>query len=160
MFQILAQLLSARPGVQCGLSAPYQALFPPLLSPTLWERKGNVPALTDLVRAYVGKGVAHILASNSLTGVLGVFQKLLAAKATDVYAFALLDALVTHCQLAALAPYMGTVWNLLLHRMQELMKDTKTPRYCRSFVHTLCLYAAIHGGQVHCLLCSPCVAPM
>jgi len=60
----------------------------------------------------------------------------------------LLDALVTHCPLAALSPYMGTVWNLLLHRMQEMMKDTKTPRYCRSFVHTLCLYAAIHGGQV------------
>jgi exportin-2 (importin alpha re-exporter) len=80
VFQILAQLLNARPAAQCGLSAPYQALLPPLLSPTLWERKGNVPALTDLVRAYVGKGVAHILASNSLTGVLGVFQKLLASK--------------------------------------------------------------------------------
>jgi exportin-2 (importin alpha re-exporter) len=41
---------------------------------------------------------------------------------------------------------MGTIWNLLLHRMQELMKDTKTPRYCRSFLHTFSLYAAVHGG--------------
>ena len=146
VFQILAQLLSARPGAQSGLSPPYQALFPPLLSPVLWERKGNVPALTDLFRAYISKGVGYIVSSNSLPGVLGVFQKLLASKTTDVYAFKLLDGLISHCQVGVLAPFMGTVWNLLLHRMQELMKDTKTPRYCRSFLHTLCLYAAVYGG--------------
>ena len=116
--QILAQLLSARPGTQPGLSPPYQALFPPLLSPTLWERKGNVPALTDLFRAYISKGAAHIVATNSLQGVLGVFQKLLASKTTDMYAFKLLDSLFSHCQLTDLAPYVNTVWNLLLHRMQ------------------------------------------
>ena len=116
--QILAQLLSARPGTQPGLSPPYQALFPPLLSPLLWERKGNVPALTDLFRAYISKGAAHIVATNSLQGVLGVFQKLLASKTTDIYAFKLLDSLFSHCQLVALSPYVNTVWNLLLHRMQ------------------------------------------
>ena len=80
VFQILAQLLSARPGKQSGLSAPYRALFPPLLSPMLWERSGNVPALTDLFRAYVVKGMAEIVSGNHLNGVLGVFQKLLASK--------------------------------------------------------------------------------
>jgi exportin-2 (importin alpha re-exporter) len=80
VFQILAQLLSARPGAQCGLSPAYLALFPPLLSPALWERKGNIPALTDLYRAYISKGMKEILAGNYLTGVLGVFQKLLASK--------------------------------------------------------------------------------
>jgi exportin-2 (importin alpha re-exporter) len=83
VFQILAQLLSARPGAQSGLSGPYKALFPPLLSPVLWERRGNVPALTDLYRAYITKGMADILAANHLTGVLGVFQKLLASKVSE-----------------------------------------------------------------------------
>lgn len=80
VFQILAQLLSARPGKQSGLSPSYRALFPPLLSPVLWERKGNVPALTDLFRAYIVKGMAEIISGNHLPGVLGVFQKLLASK--------------------------------------------------------------------------------
>ena len=46
----------------------------------LWERKGNVPALTDLFRAYIVKGMNDIVAGNHLPGVLGVFQKLLASK--------------------------------------------------------------------------------
>lgn len=78
VFQILAQLLSYRPGT--GASDAYKALFPPLLSPTLWERRGNVPALSDLFRAYISKSMADILAGGHLTGVLGVFQKLLASK--------------------------------------------------------------------------------
>lgn len=79
VFQILAQLLSARP-VGSGLSPPYQALFPPLLAPSLWERKGNVPALIDLFKAYVIVGMKNIVASGSMEGVLGVFQKLLSLK--------------------------------------------------------------------------------
>jgi exportin-2 (importin alpha re-exporter) len=79
VFQILAQLLSSRP-VNSGLSDAYRALFPPLLAPVLWERKGNVPALTELYIAYVSRGMAEIAGGSNLTGILGVFQKLLASK--------------------------------------------------------------------------------
>jgi CAS/CSE protein, C-terminus len=47
VFQILAQLLELRPG---QFSAAYTALFPPLMLPQLWERRGNVPALVRLVQ--------------------------------------------------------------------------------------------------------------
>jgi exportin-2 (importin alpha re-exporter) len=93
VFQILAQLLSVRPGVQTGLSVPYRALFPPLLSPVLWEKKGNVPALTDLFRAYVMKGMSEIVSGNHLPGVLGVFQKLLASKVSHSATGVRLDTL-------------------------------------------------------------------
>jgi exportin-2 (importin alpha re-exporter) len=78
VFQILAQLLSARPSD--GLSEPYLLLFPLLLSPPLWERKGNVPALTDLIKVYITKGMSQIILGNHLNGLLGVFQKLLSSK--------------------------------------------------------------------------------
>lgn len=78
VFQVLAQLLAARPGA--GSSDAYRALFPPLLSPVLWERRGNVPALSELFRAYIAKTMQDIVAGNYLVGVLGVFQKLLASK--------------------------------------------------------------------------------
>jgi exportin-2 (importin alpha re-exporter) len=79
VFQILAQLLSYRP-VGTGLSDAYRELFPPLLSPSLWLRKGNIPALTDLLLAYIYQGINEIIATNLLEGVLGIFQKLLASK--------------------------------------------------------------------------------
>lgn len=78
VFQVLAQLLSYRPGT--ASSPPYKALFSPLLSPVLWEQRGNVPALSDLFRAYITKAMPDILAGQHLAGVLGVFQKLLASK--------------------------------------------------------------------------------
>lgn len=79
VFQILAQLLSYRP-IGTGLSEAYRSLFPPLLSPVLWLRKGNIPALTDLFLAYIYQGMNEIIATNLLEGVLGIFQKLLTSK--------------------------------------------------------------------------------
>lgn len=83
VFQILAQLLGAR-RVNSGLSEAYRALFPPLLSPAIWERKGNIPALVDIFKAYLSRGMSEIIATNSITGVLGIFQKLLSAKVGDI----------------------------------------------------------------------------
>ena len=57
VFQILAQLLEYRSD---GLSEPYRALFAPLLAPANWERKGNVPALTRLLKAYLKQGAAEV----------------------------------------------------------------------------------------------------
>lgn len=86
VFQILAQLLNARPK-NSGLSDAYRALFAPLLSPALWERKGNVPALIDLFKAYISRGLREIIAGNNLPGVLGVFQKLLSSKVRQVLCY-------------------------------------------------------------------------
>jgi exportin-2 (importin alpha re-exporter) len=83
VFQILGQLLCSRPA-NGGYSDAYRALFPPLLSPVLWERRGNVPALTDLFVAYISRGMQEIAGAGHITGVLGVFQKLLASKVSFV----------------------------------------------------------------------------
>ena len=55
--QVLAQLLECRP----SLSPAYESLFPPLLTPTMWERPGNIPALVRLICAYMVKGKAQVL---------------------------------------------------------------------------------------------------
>lgn len=89
VFQILAQLLSSR-RVMSGLSDAYRALFPPLLSPVLWERKGNVPGLTELYIAYISRGMTEIAAGGHLTGILGVFQKLLASKVSYFFLLVIL----------------------------------------------------------------------
>jgi exportin-2 (importin alpha re-exporter) len=146
VFQILAQLLNSRPK-GTPLSDSYKSLFPPLLMPVLWDRKGNVPALTDLIRAYTCKGMAEIVQGNHLTAVLGVFQKLLASKVSEQFAFKLLDGLICNATSAALDPYIGTIFNLVLTKMQTHMKVSKTNKYCRMFIHSMCLYSAAFGGQ-------------
>jgi exportin-2 (importin alpha re-exporter) len=147
VFQVLAQLLLARPAAS-GLSEAYRTLFPPLLSPVLWEQRGNVPALTDLFRAYISVGINEIISGNHLQAVLGIFQKLIASKATDMYAFKLVNALYAAPSADKfLAPFLGTIVNLQLLRLQELMKDTKTPKFAKSFLHSLSYFACMHGGK-------------
>jgi exportin-2 (importin alpha re-exporter) len=71
----------------------------------------------------------------------------MSTQATDQYAFKLLDSLICNNQLATLSPFLPTIFNLLLHRMQEQMKETKTPKYCRCFLHTIALFASVYGGR-------------
>ena len=78
VFQVLATMLHYRPG--SVLSESYKGLFAPILSAELWERKGNVPALSELLRTYITRSMSDIMASNQLTPILGIFQKLLSSK--------------------------------------------------------------------------------
>lgn len=32
--------------------------------------------------------------------------------------------------------------------MQESMKETKTPRYCKLFLHVICVFSAVHGAKL------------
>ena len=61
VFQIFAQLIELRPP---PVAPVYMQLLPGLLSPTFWERSGNIPALIRLVqvRGIEGKPVRWIFA--------------------------------------------------------------------------------------------------
>lgn len=46
VYQVLAQMLDLRPS---GVSPAYMSLFPVLLTPALWDRVSNVPAIVRLI---------------------------------------------------------------------------------------------------------------
>lgn len=60
--------------------------------------------------------------------MLGVFQKLIASKANDVYGFMLLRGIVEHLPLSAYQQYMPTVWQLLFTRLQ--VRACMRTRHC------------------------------
>ena len=133
VFQILAQLLECR----SGLSAAYSSLFPPLLLPTMWERPANVPALTRLLTAYIAVGKEAV--APQLEKVLGVFQKLLASKATDSHACLLLGAIWRSFELAELASFINPIFTLCLQRLQSNKKVGASMVRCWS------VFVARHG---------------
>lgn len=92
VFQILSQLLELREPT--SFPEAYQILLPPLLTPTLWEQKGNVPALVRLLRAFLSRGARQIVEKGQLTPLLGVFQHLIASRVNDTYGFELLESLI------------------------------------------------------------------
>lgn len=61
-----------------------------------------------------------------------------------MYAFALLDQLVSYNKLASLSSFVKEIFRLLFSRMME----NKTPQYIRLFLHSLFLFSATYGGQL------------
>lgn len=141
VFQVLAQLLEYRPANQ-GLGPAYTSLFAPILTPVLWEQKGNVPALTRLLQAYVRKAPTELLPY--LDRILGVFQKLISAKSTECSAFDLLSVVTSHVPHDAMDPKMGTVFQILLVRLQG---STKAPRYKKLVTTYFALFVGKYGPQ-------------
>ena len=97
VFQILSQLLELHTAT--SFPSQYKALLPPLLTPTLWESKGNVPALVRLLRAFLSRGASGIVADGQVGPLLGVFQHLVGSRANDAFGFELLEAMFEYLPL-------------------------------------------------------------
>lgn len=91
MLQILSQLLELHPSNE--LAPDYQELLGSLLTASLWEQRGNIPALVRLWTALLTRGSSIVVSGGHLQGLLGIFQRLIGSKVNDIYAFELLQAL-------------------------------------------------------------------
>ncbi|PLW07427.1 hypothetical protein PCASD_22407 [Puccinia coronata f. sp. avenae] len=144
VFQILSQMLELHTNHSEPLSNYYNEMLPPLLTPTLWELRGNVPALVRLLRAYLRAGASRIVAENRISAMLGVFQKLIGSKLNDVYGFELLEALFEHVPVEALLPYLRNVFVLLLTRLQQ----SKTDKFTSALLHTIMFIVTLEKPQL------------
>jgi exportin-2 (importin alpha re-exporter) len=90
------------------------------------------------------KDAPALVTAGHLPAILGVFQKLLAAKTTEEHAFSLLCTVVANLQPSQFQQYMKDLFQLLLMRLQS----NKTVKYIRYFTHFLCLLAVIHSSAL------------
>ena len=142
VFQILGQLCEYRPE-NSGLGEAYGMLLAPRLSPVLWERRGNIPALTRLLQAYLMKGSPEIVSMGQLNGMLGVFQKLISSKASEISAFDLLAAITQFVPSESLDPLLKSIFQILLMRLQQ----GKTPRYVRLVSGYFAQFVGQYGSE-------------
>ncbi|WFD01326.1 importin-alpha export receptor [Malassezia yamatoensis] len=131
VFQILAQLLEMRAAQSVKqLPENYATLLPPLLTPQLWEQKGNIPALVRLLRAYLALAPDRIVEGQHIEAFLGIYQKLISSRLNDVYGFSLLQAMLRSLPASVMMPYQQPILTLMLMRLQS----SKTERFSQSFV--------------------------
>ena len=140
IFQILSLLLELRP---LPIPSIYMTIYPLLLTPLLWERPGNVPALVRLLQAFVEKAPADVTGNDKFMNLLGVFQKLIASKANDHEGFYLLGSIVEHISSSTLSQHIKSIFVLLFQRLQS----SKTTKYVKGLIVFLCLYSAKSGGS-------------
>eukprot|EP00210_Caulerpa_lentillifera_P007259 g6945.t1 len=127
VFQILALFVDRRP---VPLPDVYLSVLPPALTVFLWERQGNVPALTKLIRAYVRKVPDLIVQNKHLEPILGIFQRLNALKSADQHGLAIMEDLYCYLNPKEMDPYHNTIWTLIFQRLQ----GAKTAKYTKAFI--------------------------
>lgn len=138
VFQILSLLLEMHKG---SVPNSYMALYPHLLIPILWERPGNIPALVRLLQAFIEHGKDNVVAGEKLTGLLGIFQKLMASKSNDHEGFYLMSSIVQHISPELLDHYMKQVFLVLFQRLTS----SKTTKYVKGLLVFFSLFAWLRG---------------
>lgn len=133
-FQILAFLLESLPktGEQDELPEEYKQLIKPLMSPSLWQFRGNIPGITRLLIAILKYDYRSFTAngSESMTPLLGIFQKLISSKLNELHGFDLLENILFYIPVQFLEPFLKNIAILLLTRL----KNTRTEKLLKKFI--------------------------
>jgi len=114
-FQLLAYLTESFTK-EMTLSEQISQLSQPLLTPTVWEMAGNIPATTRFLVAILNKQPQ--LFSN-IEQILGLTQKLLNSKKLFGHAFEILEALIINCDTNLMSSYLTSILSMILARLQR-----------------------------------------
>lgn len=75
----------------------YRNLLPFLLMPAIWQQKGSIPGLVKLLKAFLARDSARMLATGQVASVLAVVQqRLIPSKVNDSWGFELLNSVVQY----------------------------------------------------------------
>ena len=131
VFQLFAAMLEVEP--HKPLPPPFHSLIGPIIAPSLWEQRGNVPALVRLLTAIIPRAAEDLVKSNSLEGILGLFQKLVSTKVYEGYGFELLECVIVNYPPSTLEPYWIHVITIMLTRLQSLQSAGFQLRFVRFY---------------------------
>ncbi|KAJ0398405.1 hypothetical protein ATCC90586_000696 [Pythium insidiosum] len=132
VYQMFAQMLELRPS---GVSQAYMSMFPILLSPMLWERVSNAPAIVKLLEAYMRKAPQDV--SSSAQGILGVFQKLISSRTTEAFGFSLLRGFIAFLPATTYQGFLNEIIKILMIRLQSRMAGRSPDAFVVELLHTL-----------------------
>lgn len=126
-----------------NISQRYIQLFQEILSPALWERPANIRPLTELMHTYIIKMGQHIIVNNKLIAILGIFQKLIASKATDHEGLALLQTMMIYLPAAEVDARIRDIFMLIFQRLT----GSKTNKFVKNVLVCFSLYAYLRGAD-------------
>ncbi|KAF8635563.1 hypothetical protein AX15_000213 [Amanita polypyramis BW_CC] len=138
VFQVLAQMLELHGPTD--LPANYSTLLPFLLTPVVWQQKGSIPGLVKLLRAFLARDSARMVAAGQVASVLAIIQqRLIPSKMNDVWGFELLQAVILYVKPRDLAQYLKAIIMTLLTRMQSSKTDSYVYLFTRFILFSMAI---------------------
>jgi exportin-2 (importin alpha re-exporter) len=139
VFQILSQLMSLH---SAELPSTYNTLIPPLMDPSMWERRGYIRGMVQYLETFIRKNSAAVINNNHLNPILGIFNKLVASKATDHLGIQLVCTVVETYEKGVLQEEgMNAVISVLVTRLQA----AKTPKYVQNLLYLISVIVVRYG---------------
>lgn len=142
VFQLLNLILDAQP--VGSISEKFTELFHQLLKPVQWERAANIRPQTEMLHTYIEKIGQYIISQDKLNPLLGLFQKLLASKATDHEALSLLQSMMIYLPPQDLDARIQGPFLLIFQRLTS----SKTAKFVMHVLVSFSLYAYLRGADV------------
>eukprot|EP00298_Acanthocystis_sp_HF-20_P004772 c15082_g1_i1.p1 GENE.c15082_g1_i1~~c15082_g1_i1.p1 ORF type:complete len:726 (+),score=188.34 c15082_g1_i1:67-2244(+) len=139
--QIISLLLKMRPD---PIPDFYLNLLPSFMNSKMYDRAGNVPALSELLRVYVYRLPNEIVKTNQFNGLMGVFQFLNSKKSYDHFGAQLLCDIFNYIPPENILSSLSVIFHILLLRLQNLTSVKFEQNLCLIFL-TLC---AKFGGNI------------
>ncbi|GJS17472.1 exportin-2 [Tanacetum coccineum] len=137
-FQLLAQLVDL---ITPPVPLHYMQIFDILLTPDLWKKSANVPALVRLLQSFLQQAPNELTREWKLKNVLGIFDKLVSSPCTEEQGFHILNLVIENLGYDILAEYMNDIWGTLFTRLQ----NNKTARLVRCLIIFMSLFLVKHG---------------
>ncbi|KAH0580356.1 hypothetical protein H2248_001858 [Termitomyces sp. 'cryptogamus'] len=137
VFQVLAQMLELH---TAEVPEQYRSLLPFLLTPAIWQQKGSIPGLVKLLKAYLARDSAGMLAAGQVASVLAVVQqRLIPSKLNDAWGFELLQSVAFNVKPDQLKQYFKAIVMTLLTRMQTSKTDKYVHLFTKFFLFTMAI---------------------
>lgn len=140
VFQLFGQLMNAHEGT---LPGQYKTFMGPTLNPAMWERRAYVSGMVLYIEMYIRNAREQLVSDGQMEATLGVFQKLIASKATDHYGLHLLSVMFEVFDLSILGGYIRAIFNALMVRLSR----AKTPKYVNYLLCALSTFVLRFGAD-------------
>ncbi|KAL0309361.1 UNVERIFIED_CONTAM: Exportin-2 [Sesamum radiatum] len=121
----------------------YMEIFAILLLPESWKKSGNVPALVQLLQAFLRKAPHELNQQGRLSSVLGIFNTLVSSPSTHEQGFYVLNTVIENLGYDVISSYISHIWVALFKRLQY----NKTVKFIKSLVVFMSLIFVKHGPE-------------
>ncbi|KAF7309671.1 Importin N-terminal domain-containing protein [Mycena indigotica] len=140
VFQVLAQMLA----LHSTVPDQYRSLLPVVFTPAPWQQKGSIPGLVRLIKVFLERDNAQMIASGQIGNVLAIVQqRLIPSKLNDVWGFDLVQGVIQNVPPQNLSQYFKAVVTSLLNRLHSSKTDKFTYLFARLMLY--CMAVNIDG---------------
>ncbi|KAF7308719.1 Importin N-terminal domain-containing protein [Mycena chlorophos] len=137
VFQMLAQMLA----LHSTVPDQYRSLLPLVFTPAPWQQKGSIPGLVRLLKVFLERDSARMIAEGQIANVLAIVQqRLIPSKLNDVWGFELVQGVVQNVPPQNLSQYFKAVITSLLNRLHS----SKTDKFSYLFARLMLYCTAVN----------------